>query len=80
MNTTFIDDVVKRLGDMLAHTPAADFEKNARALLTSLFAKANLVTREEFDVQKNVLARTREKLEMLEKKVASLEQNPDQTA
>lgn len=51
-----------------------DIEKNVRAVLQSTFAKMDLVTREEFDVQSAVLARTREKLEQLEKKVAELEE------
>ncbi|MCI0506822.1 MAG: accessory factor UbiK family protein [Gammaproteobacteria bacterium] len=50
-----------------------DVEKNVRAMLQSTFAKMDLVTREEFDVQSAVLARTREKLEKLEKQVAELE-------
>ncbi|MDE2343361.1 MAG: accessory factor UbiK family protein [Betaproteobacteria bacterium] len=77
MNSAFIDDMARRLSDLLAQTPVADFEKNARALLTSLFAKANLVTREEFDAQVNVLARTREKLAELESKLAALESRKD---
>lgn len=51
----------------------ADIEKNMRALLVQGFAKLDLVTREEFDVQTQVLARTREKLAALEAKVAELE-------
>ncbi|WP_455222278.1 ubiquinone biosynthesis accessory factor UbiK [Kaarinaea lacus] len=50
-----------------------DVEKNVRAMLQSTFTKMDLVTREEFDVQSAVLARTREKLEKLEKQVAELE-------
>ena len=50
-----------------------DIEKNVRALLQSTFTKMDLVTREEFDVQSAVLARTREKLEQLEKQIAELE-------
>jgi BMFP domain-containing protein YqiC len=50
-----------------------DLEKNFKAVLQSKFAKLDLVTREEFDVQKAVLQRTREKLEALEKQVAELE-------
>ncbi|MGD8568248.1 MAG: accessory factor UbiK family protein [Gammaproteobacteria bacterium] len=50
-----------------------DIEKNIRALMQSTFSKMDLVTREEFDVQTAVLARTREKLEQLEKQVAELE-------
>jgi BMFP domain-containing protein YqiC len=50
-----------------------DVEKNIRAALTATFSKLDLVTREEFDVQTQVLHRTREKLEALEKRVADLE-------
>jgi BMFP domain-containing protein YqiC len=57
----------------LASTPAGDIEKNLRAALGSLFAKLDLVTREEFDVQREVLARTRAKLQALEARVAELE-------
>lgn len=52
-----------------------DAEKNIRAALTSTFNKLDLVTREEFEVQTQVLHRTREKLEALEKRVAELEQS-----
>lgn len=52
-----------------------DIEKNIRALLQSTFAKMDLVTREEFEVQSAVLARTREKLEQLEKQLKELESN-----
>ena len=52
---------------------AQDVEKNARALLAQGFAKLDLVTREEFDVQTAVLARTREQLTALEARVKELE-------
>ncbi|MEO8410930.1 MAG: accessory factor UbiK family protein [Propionivibrio sp.] len=65
-----------RLSALIAASPAADIEKNARALLSSFFAKLDLVSREEFDVQTQVLARTREKLKALEERIARLE-NPD---
>ncbi len=52
----------------------ADVEKNFRSALSGMFAKLDLVTREEFDVQTQVLQRTREKLEALELRVAALEQ------
>ncbi|HAO25698.1 MULTISPECIES: accessory factor UbiK family protein [unclassified Methylophaga] len=51
-----------------------DAEKNIRAAMTSTFNKLDLVTREEFEVQSQVLLRTREKLEALEKRVEELEQ------
>ncbi|MGH8557583.1 MAG: ubiquinone biosynthesis accessory factor UbiK [Methylococcales bacterium] len=72
-----IDNLVKRLGNSLPsglHHVREDLEKNFRAILQSSFAKLDLVTREEFDIQRAVLARTREKLEMLEKQVADLEE------
>ena len=62
-----------RLSAVIAASPAADIEKNARALLGSFFAKLDLVTREEFEVQAAVLQRTREKLKALEARVARLE-------
>ena len=63
-----------RLSSLIAASPAADFEKNARALLSSLFSKLDLVSREEFDIQAQVLLRTREKLKALEERVSRLEE------
>ena len=63
----------RKLKDILARGPAADLEKNLRALLASAFSRLDLVTREEFDVQREVLARTRAKLAELEAKLAELE-------
>lgn len=71
-----IDDIVKRLSETL---PAGvkdikqDLEKNFRAILQSTLAKMDLVTREEFDAQVGVLKRSREKLQILEKKLAAIE-------
>jgi len=58
---------------MLKQSPAKDIERNVKSLLNQGFTRLDLVTREEFDVQAQVLARTREKLEALEKRVAALE-------
>ena len=69
------EELSARLGAILAASPAADIEKNARALLSGFFAKLDLVTREEFDIQAQVLQRTREKLKALEERVARLENN-----
>ena len=52
-----------------------DMERNFKSLLQSTLARMDLVTREEFDVQLAVLARTREKLEALEARLAALEEN-----
>ena len=67
------EDLSARLSELIANSPARDVEKNARALLSSFLSRLDLVTREEFDVQSEVLRRTREKLEQLEAKVAELE-------
>jgi ubiquinone biosynthesis accessory factor UbiK len=63
----------RRMRDILARSPAADLEKNLRALLQSAFSRLDLVTREEFDVQREVLARTRARLAELEAKLLELE-------
>ena len=76
LNPKFIDDLARQISDSI---PAgvkglqADVQKNIHTLLQGAFAKLDLVTREEFDVQSKVLARTREKLEQLERQVAELE-------
>ena len=57
----------------MAKSPAADRERNLRALLGAGFARLDLVSREEFDIQREVLARTRARLAELEKQVAALE-------
>ncbi len=69
------EDLSAHLSSLIAASPAADLEKNARALLSGFFAKLDLVSREEFDIQAQVLQRTREKLKALEERVARLE-NP----
>lgn len=70
-----IDSLVKRLMDAIPPTVKDiknDLEKNFRAVLQTTLVKMNLVTREEFDVQKQVLKRTRQKLDALEKKINTL--------
>jgi ubiquinone biosynthesis accessory factor UbiK len=69
----FLDDLQARVLSLLQQTPAADMQKNLKALLTQQFARMDLVTRDEFDTQAQVLARTREKLERLERRLAQLE-------
>jgi BMFP domain-containing protein YqiC len=69
----FFDELGAKVREMLANSPARDIEKNLRAMLASGFSRLDLVTREEFDVQSEVLARTREKLTQLEARLAELE-------
>lgn len=73
LNPQILDDFSARLAELAATGPARDLEKNARALLNGLFARLDFVTREEFEVQRELLARAREKLAALEARVAALE-------
>jgi ubiquinone biosynthesis accessory factor UbiK len=75
MNPNALGDLSHRIRTLFAQSPAADLEKNMRTLLASFLARLDLVPREEFDVQRQVLLRTREKLERLEARVAELEQS-----
>jgi ubiquinone biosynthesis accessory factor UbiK len=68
-----LDELGAKLSELAASNPARDFEKNAKALLGSAFTKLDLVTREEFDVQREMLAHARQKLTELEERVAALE-------
>lgn len=73
LNPNLLDELSKRLSELFAASPAKDFERNAKAMLGGMFSRLDLVTREEFDVQRDVLARARERLAALEARVAELE-------
>ncbi len=75
MEQKLLDEINEKIRSVIAQSPAADLEKNMRAMLTALFSRLDLVTREEFDVQRQVLLRTREKLTRLESRLAELEKN-----
>ncbi len=69
----FFNDLQGKFNQALENTPAKDLQQNMRAMMTQGFAKLDLVTREEFDIQSQVLAKTRARLEALEVRVAELE-------
>jgi BMFP domain-containing protein YqiC len=71
-----VTEMTGKVSEVLAMSPARDMEKNLKASLSAWLSRLDLVTREEFDVQAQVLARTREKLAELEARLASLEQAP----
>jgi len=76
MSDESIDGLAKKLADAVPEglrSVRADVEQNFRSVLRGGLAKLDLVTREEFEVQEAVLARTREKLEALEQRVAEYE-------
>ena len=76
LDNKIMDDISRRIGALIAESPVADIEKNLRPVLQSVFAKLELVTREEFDVQTQVLQKTREQLTQLEQRLAALESSP----
>jgi BMFP domain-containing protein YqiC len=80
LDPRILEDLGARVGAIIAASPAADIDKNARALLASFFSKLDLVSREEFDIQTQVLQRTREKLKALEARLERLENPPDPAA
>ncbi|VXB54849.1 conserved hypothetical protein [Massilia sp. 9I] len=69
----FFNDIQGKINQALESTPAKDIERNVKAMMTQGFSKLDLVTREEFDIQAQVLAKTRAKLEALELRVVELE-------
>lgn len=79
MDPKLLDEINEKVRAVLARGPVADIEKNLRVLLAGMFSRLDLVTRDEFDVQREVLLRTRSKLAELEKKVAALESVASQT-
>ena len=73
MNDKILGDLSARLAELARANPAKDLERNFRGMLSSAFSRLDLVSREEYDVQAQVLQRSRDKLADLEKRVAELE-------
>ena len=73
LNNEKLNELSNKIREIVKESPLPDIEKNIDALLKGMFTKMELVTREEFDVQTEVLKRTRQKLEELEKKLSEIE-------
>jgi BMFP domain-containing protein YqiC len=69
----FFNDLQGKINQAIENSPAKDIERNVKAMMTQGLSKLDLVTREEFDIQAQVLAKTRAKLEALEARVVELE-------
>jgi len=69
----FFNDLQSKVNQVIENSPAKDIEKNVKAMMTQGFAKLDLVTREEFDIQRQMLEKTRNKLELVEQRLAELE-------
>lgn len=73
LNSKSLDELAARIGAAISASPAKDVEKNVKALLQSGLARLDVVPRGEFETQAQVLLKTREKLEQLEKRITELE-------
>ncbi len=69
------EEVSAKLGETIANSPAKDVEKNVKSMLGSAFNRMDLITREEFDIQQQVLIKTRTKLAASEDKIANINQS-----
>ena len=76
------EEVSSKISETISNSPAKDMEKNVKAMLGSAFNRMDLVTREEFDIQQQVLIKTRTKLAELEARLVKLEaaQEPEEAA
>ena len=73
LNKETLQNLSNKIRDIIKDSPISDIEDNINALLKSTFTKMDLINREEFDVQTEVLKKTRTKLEALEIKITDLE-------
>ncbi|EGF31100.1 hypothetical protein IMCC9480_367 [Oxalobacteraceae bacterium IMCC9480] len=71
--SNFFTDMQNKISQAIENSPAKDIEKNVKAMMSQGFSKLDLVTREEFDIQAQVLEKTRTRLEALELQVTALE-------
>ena len=73
LSSATLEELARKIGEVMEASPAKDIEKNVKALLQSGLQRLDLVPREEFEVQAQLLQRTREKLEALEARVEQME-------
>lgn len=73
LSQKLFDEISNKISETIAASPAKDLEKNVKAMMAATFSRMDLVTREEFDIQQEVLAQTRAQLTTLEQRLAQLE-------
>lgn len=73
LSQKLFDEISNKISETIAASPAKDLEKNVKAMMAATFSRMDLVTREEFDIQQEVLAQTRAQLSTLEQRLAQLE-------
>ena len=74
LNSSFINDLSNKIRELVKNSPLDDMDKNIHALIQGAFTKLELISREEFDIQAEVLLNTRDNLTLLEAKLAELEE------
>jgi ubiquinone biosynthesis accessory factor UbiK len=75
IDASIFNDLSNKIKELIESSPTSDLNKNIHALIQGMFTKMELVSREEYDVQTEILRQTREKLDMLEQKLEQLTQN-----
>lgn len=73
LSQKLFDEISNKISETIAASPAKDLEKNVKAMMAATFSRMDLVTREEFDIQQEVLAQTRAQLDALTQRLAALE-------
>lgn len=73
----WFEEFQKNMSELIAKSPAADIERNVKAMMAQGFARMDLLTREEFDVQAQLLERALKRITALESRVQALEGRPD---
>lgn len=73
----WFEDFQRNVSEMIAKSPAADIERNVKAMMAQTFARLDLITREEFDIQKALIERALVRLSTLEQRIQVLESADD---
>lgn len=73
LSQKLFDEISNKISETIAASPAKDLEKNVKAMMAATFTRMDLVTREEFDIQQEVLAQTRAQLTTMETRLQQLE-------
>ncbi len=69
----WFEDIQKNVSELIKNSPAADIERNVKAMMAQTFSRLDLVTREEFDIQSAMLEKALVRLAALEQRVLALE-------
>ena len=72
-SNAWFEEFQKNISDLVAKSPAADIERNVKAFMGQAFNRMDLVTREDFDVQTDLLSRAQVRIETLEQQLQALE-------